>query len=278
MNRTTLAPCRGHLRRRFASTLLIASLWMTVPVGVLAAEPLVLVTPENTADTLISEVIVREAYRRLGIDVVIRKYPAERAIRLANEGKADGEVQRIDGIAKNYPNLIQVRPSINFISATAFSAKKDLRVDGWPSLRPYRIGIIRGIKFAERNTRGMAVAAAGDYERLFVMLDRGRFDIALSTRLNGLLHIKRLGIDGVRALDPDVDRFELYHYLHRKHADLVPRIEAMFDRMWKSGDLARIRAHVVRVMLDRAARKLDICDDDYACFEIGEGGENSSGD
>ena len=43
------------------------------PAG--AQERLVLVTPLNTVDTVISEVITREAYRRIGIDVEIKKIP-----------------------------------------------------------------------------------------------------------------------------------------------------------------------------------------------------------
>ena len=38
-----------------------------------AAERITLVTPLNTVDTVISEVIVREAYRRIGIKVEIRQ-------------------------------------------------------------------------------------------------------------------------------------------------------------------------------------------------------------
>ena len=73
-----------------------------------ATERITLVTPLNTVDTVISEVIVREAYRRIGVEVEIQKYPAERALRLADQGVADGEVQRIDGIDKRYTNLIKV--------------------------------------------------------------------------------------------------------------------------------------------------------------------------
>lgn len=238
-----------------------------------AVERLVLATPENTIDTVISEVIVREAYRRLGIDVVIKKYPAERAVRLADQGEVDGEVQRIGGLSEKYPNLIQVRPAINFLEATVFSKTKEFDVQGWESLTPYRIGIIRGIKFAEQNTQGMTVARAGGYEVLFRLLDRGRVDVAVSPRVNGRYHVKRMGIIGVQPLEPRIAVFDLYHYLNRKHADLVPRISAMFSRMRASGELPKLRKRVVAIMLDRAERNLGPCDDDYACFETPTNGD-----
>lgn len=88
------------------AALLVAACLTVVLKPSEAQERLVLVTPPNTVDTVISEVITRKAYKRIGIDVEILKVPGERALRMANSGKADGEVQRIDGISANYHNLI----------------------------------------------------------------------------------------------------------------------------------------------------------------------------
>ena len=259
---------RGGILGLFA----VAALATAMARPVVAAEPLVLVTVPNSAGTTISEVITRKAYKRIGIDVEIRKYPAERALRIANSGKVDGEVQRIDGIAATYHNLIQVRPAISYLEGTAFSRTKTFVVKGWESLRPYRIGYIRGIKFAERNTRNMDSVAVGDYTGLFKMLTKERFDIIVSPRLNGLYQMRQLDIRGVRELTPAIMRFDLFHYLHQKHVKLVPKISAVFAEMAASGELAAIRKHVIKVLLDRVGRGLPLCDKDYACFEAGPGG------
>ena len=257
-------------------TTLFARIWpvgltaLALSLGALesrAQERLVLVTPPNTVDTVISEVITRKAYARIGIAVEISKYPGERALRRANAGKVDGEVQRIDGIAANYHNLIQVHPAINYIEGAAFTQTKDFAIKGWQSLKPYKIGYIRGIKFAERNTKEMDSLAVGDYTGLFQMLRDNRVDVAVSPRLNGLYQMKQLGVKNVRELTPAIMRFELFHYLHQKHVKLVPRIAAVFAEMEKSGELAAIRAHVISVLMARAEKKLPVCDDDYACFE-----------
>ena len=248
---------------RLAAGLVLAN------AGVHAATParLELVTPSNTVDTIVSEVIVREAYARLGTEVIIEKFPAERAIRLANAGEAAGEVQRIDGIDKTYTNLVQVRPPINYIEATAFTKTETFRVQGWASLQPYRIGIVRGIKFAERNTRGMDTRLASDYAELFRMLDRGLYDVAVSPAVNGWYQIAKANLTRIRDLQPPVERFDLFHYLHRDHADLVPAISGVLEDMRRAGELAAIRERVIRVMMNRAEAGQRICDDDYACFE-----------
>lgn len=247
------------------ATLILLSLGAATPAH--AAETLTLAAAANTVDTLTSEVIVREAYRRLGIEVIIKKYPGERALRLADAGRVTGDVQRIDGLSKKYRNLIQIKPPINFIEAAAFAHGSGIFVDGWNSLRPYRIGLIRGIKFAEQNTQGMKTYAAGDYTGLFRMLNDKRIDLAISPRLNGRYQIELLGIDGVTELRPAVDHFDLYHYVHMSRADLAAKLSVVFSEMAAAGQLDAIRKHVITVLLARAKSGLDLCDDTYACFE-----------
>ena len=216
---------------------------------------------------MISEVILREAYRRIGVDIEIRKYPAERALQMANRGEVAGEVQRINGINRKYGNLIQLRPAINFIEGTVFTKSVVFEVSGWDSLREYRIGVIRGIKFAERHTRGMKTYAVGDYERLFRMLAADRFQVAVSPRVNGLYQIRLFQIEGLRDLSPAIMRFDLFHYLHRSQADLAARVRPVLEAMDVAGELAALRQHVIGVLLQRASEQLPLCDDDYRCFE-----------
>jgi len=251
---------------RGATILSILTMFLIAAPLAAAQQHLVLVTPPNTVDTVISEVITRQAYKRIGIVVNIRKYPGERALRLANSGKVDGEVQRINGISANYHNLIQVHPAINYIEGAAFTQTVKFKVKGWDSLKPYKVGYIRGIKFAERNTKNMDSLAVGDYRGLFQMLGDNRFEVAVSPRLNGLYQMKQLGVKNVEALSPAIMRFELFHYLHNKHAKLAPKISAVFTEMEKSGELVAIRKHVISVLMARAQHKLKVCDQDYACF------------
>ncbi len=233
----------------------------------LAEERMTLVAAAGTVDTVISEVILRTAYRRLGIDIYIEKHPGERALRLANSGEVAGDVQRIDGLSAKYSNMIQIRPAINFIEGSAFSRSQQIPINGWESLKDYRIGLIRGIKFAENNTKGMDTYVARDYASLFRMLNKDRIDVAISPRLNGLYQIKRFGIHDVTPLSPAIARFDLFHYLHIKHAALVPKLSSIFTEMAASGELKQIREHVIKIMMELAEQGLPLCDDTYDCFE-----------
>jgi polar amino acid transport system substrate-binding protein len=233
------------------------------------AETLTLVAAANTVDTITSEVIVREAYRRLGIDVVIEKYPGERALKMANGGQVAGDVQRIDNLTKAYPNLIQIRPAINFIEAAVFATNTYFSIKTWEELRPHKTGIIRGIKFAEGGTKGMQRYLASDYAGLFKMLNKKRVDVAVSPSLNGRFQMVNLGIKGIVELKPAIDRFELFHYVHSKHAALAPKLAAIFRAMKTAGQLTAVRSHVIAKLLTPSNTTDAPCVWDYDCLEKG---------
>lgn len=253
-----------RLVTRGAVIIVLLGLVVSNPVR---AETVVLVTPLNSVDTVISEVILRTAYKRIGVDVKIRKFPAERALRMADAGKVTGEVQRILGINKTYANLVRIDPFINYIEASVFAREQGLSIKDKDSLRGYRVCIIRGIKFAERLTEGMDVLLTRDYTMMFKMLVSGRCELAISPKFNGLYNINLNNISQVYPLSPALERFDLYHYIHASQKELIPKIRIVLRNMQKNGELARIREHVMQVVYERAAQGLGPCDDDYACFK-----------
>ncbi len=225
-----------------------------------APSPIRLATIVIAADTPISVVILRKAYARLGYAVEISRYPAEVALRLADAGREDGEVQRINGLSKHYPNLVQLHPAINYIEAAVFSAGRDIPLDGWSSLQPYRVGVMRGIKFAEFNTRGMNRTLVGDYTALFQMLGEGRYDVAVSPRMMGILELKRLGTTGISPVEPPLERFPVFHYIHRSRAELAPKLEVVFQSMQETGELTAIRQQVIAELMRWAEKGQPLCE------------------
>lgn len=60
-------------------------------------------------DPLIEAVfdVVREAYRRIGMDAVERTLPGERSVQAVNAGEYTGDVMHIAGLELRYPNLVR---------------------------------------------------------------------------------------------------------------------------------------------------------------------------
>jgi polar amino acid transport system substrate-binding protein len=245
----------------------ILSILLHVLSPILSAAELTLVTVENSADTATGEAVLVEAYRKLDVDLVIKRYPAERAIRMAVAGLVDGEVQRIDSVRIDYPTLIQVKPAINSLEASVFSRSIEIRPTGWESLRPYRIGLIRGIQFAENNTVGLNRHLINGYRSLFKMLENGRIDLAVAPRLNGLVHIRHSEIRTIHELTPPVARFELFHYLHPKNGHLVSPVSKILADMKENGELERIRDRVNLELVGHEGPHSSSCPNLPACGE-----------
>ncbi len=144
--------------RHWRNCALLIILPLSLPL--MADQQLELTAVANSPDTGVSGEVLKEAYRRLGIDISILKLGASEALQRSNSGSADGEVQRIDGISRNFPNLLQVPIPINYIQGAVFSKNNALKLRGWHSLRTFKIGLVKGIIFAEKGTRGMQVLMA----------------------------------------------------------------------------------------------------------------------
>lgn len=200
---------------------------------------------EGSVNSDISVRVLREAYGQLGFTVKYIPLPGERSLRTANNGDVDGEVFRVANVEKKYLNLIVVPTPINTLSGIAFS-KRHLPIAGWRSLEPYRIGIQVGIKFAERGTDAMNPTIVDTNEQLFQMLQADRIDVAVAAYTNGVATIAELGLSGIIALDPPIAEYPLYHYLHKKNAELIPALDAVLLRMEASGRTREIRAGALR--------------------------------
>lgn len=219
--------------------LTVCMLLMVMQVN--AEETLTITAIENLSHGFITEKILKEAYKRIGIRMEVKGYPAERAMQMANDGESDGELRRPAGMDKEYKNLIMVPQSVDFGEAVVFTKNKVFSINGWDSLKPYKIGILRGNKFAEKGTEGMNRFAANTIEQLFEMLDAGRTDIIVLLRRNGLATLKKLNLTGIRALEPPVENMPLYHYLNKKNERLVPKITAALQEMEKEGLIQKIK-------------------------------------
>jgi polar amino acid transport system substrate-binding protein len=257
------------MQRKCASFMVAIFLFVLYSPTSKATEKLVFPLLQDSYDVIISAVILKYAYRKIGIDLSFKHYPPQRALLESNSGDMDGEIQRVDGLSKEYSNLIQIYPSINYIEAVAFGMDNKIAINGWESLRPYTIGIVRGIVFAEKHTGGMEVQVVNDYKQLMLILQAGRVNIILAPKINGLVEAYRANIPAIN-LQPPLEVIKLFHYLHRKNKNLVPKISEVLRVMEKNGNLKKIQDHVTMTALARAQQHLPvICGNDLKCYEEG---------
>lgn len=192
----------------------------------------------------ISELVLREAYRRIRRTLVVHQLPGERSLMYANDGKMDGELYRKLGLDRDYPNLVIVPVPLLTFELVIFSRGTSFVVNGWDSLRPYTLGFVRGNKIAQENTKGMKVEQVPTMHQAFEKLVMGRTDLVLGHRASGMAVVRSQKLEGVTVLEPPLSSFPVYHYLNKKHEALVPELTRVLKQMQADRTIERIQKSI----------------------------------
>lgn len=185
--------------------------------------------------------VLKEAYRRIGYGVVFDDLPAIRALEWANDGITDGDAARIVGTEKAYPHLIPVVTPVLYFRGQAFAKKTVKKISTWDDLADFRIGIVRGIRYAEMGTEGMEPFPANGMTHLFSLLDNDRIDVAVAVLAAGRVEIeKHFKNRGIYPVGTPLFAAPLYHFVHASRRDLVDPLNRVLLSMTKNGDLERL--------------------------------------
>lgn len=188
------------------------------------------------------DLVYQELSKRLGIKIEIQNLAAaERVLLNVNEGIVDGDVGRVAGLEKKYPNMISVPIPVSKYEMVVFSRDVDFKVLGPESIKPYNVGLVRGWKILEQASTGAkSVTAVESGEQMFNMLDATRIDLALLDKLQGLHFIKTLNLKGIKILKPNLLEGQWYLYLNKKHEALIPGITVELRKMEQEGVIKQI--------------------------------------
>jgi polar amino acid transport system substrate-binding protein len=213
----------------------------------IAFPPLVITTSvgppvSNETDTGFYDLILQEAFSRIGRQIDIIHLPAERALINADSGITAGEFPRISGLEKKYPNLVMVPEKITNYEFVAFSKHHGIKMTSWDALQPYDVAIVRGWKILENNiVNTRSLVRARNQELLFNLLKNDRTEIVVYSRLEGYALIRSLGLEGVVVLEPPLAVREMYLYLNKKHEELIKPLAQSLKEMKADGTYNEIK-------------------------------------
>jgi len=194
----------------------------------------------NPEQTGMLDRLIKEAFRRIGLRAQIVFTPTERSLVDVNAGLLDGELNRVEGMERSLPNLVRV-PEPNMTMHFVAFAKHPYPIDGWKSIETLHIGIVRGWKILENNTRGFPhVTLVPTETELFTMLHKDRIDVALYAKLTGYEQLSLRGFTGIRHLEPPLASKEMFLYLNKKHEALAEPVAKALREMKQDGTYDRI--------------------------------------
>lgn len=231
------------MRRRLFATLPVP--WLVSPV---LAQAGYRVAYNEATGSMVP--LVKAIYADLGMAPVFDLLPSERALAEVNAGKCDADLVRVEGVEKMYPNLVCTKEPIRKTELYAY-AKRGSNADfkTVDELQQRTLGFARGSKLAEEfvQSRGWQASVVNSADSLTKMLAVDRFEIALITSTQ-LLPQNALSLDGLERVGPVLKSSYSYHVLNKKHAELVPRFDAVLRTMKADGRMAKYLAAGVSPM------------------------------
>lgn len=198
-----------------------------------------------------AERVLVHAYAQLGLRVEFIPLPVRRGYVLAEQGELDGVTL---SVASNLGDgLIRVDAPVSAEDTVVYTRTKRFAVAGFDSLQPYTVGHVTGLRYFETRLQGFNVDTAPDLDTLFRKLSLGRTDVVVEARSNQC-RAHRLGLTDIRILEPSLEIVPAHHFLHRKHAELVPRLGAVLRKMESDGSIRKIQASALKAFEARCSR------------------------
>lgn len=185
--------------------------------------------------------IAREAFLRLGIPTEFVRVPAERALLHLNEGIEDGNLIRVAGLSRIYPNIVQIPVKIVDYDFVVITRDPAFQVTGWDSFADLDVAIVTGWKILESNIRKYAsLTKVKDGEQLFGLLQSGRVDAVVYERMQARMLMREADcVQGV-IHEPPLATREMYFYVNKAHSGLAPQVAKTLEAMKLDGSYGRI--------------------------------------
>jgi len=185
--------------------------------------------------------VIKRIYKNLDIPVSIKALPGRRALQASINGETDGEVLRIYEVGEIHKNLKRVPTPIVTFKGYAYTTNGE-KLNGWASLSDKRVGIIRGIIWAENNLKGPNVVLSDNVEQLIDKLLKGGIDAAVAVHFSVDRELKkRKNLPNISRGEPLIE-FKGYHYLNERHQHLIPAVDQQIKRMIDKGEIANMMA------------------------------------
>lgn len=185
--------------------------------------------------------ILQECFRRIGIHLIILPMPSERSLINANSGIEDGNFLRTNTLTYAYPNLMIVPERLTVNRVVAFSKNGKIKINGWKSLFQYNVAYVNGWKNCERELKDHnSVTTVKNENQLFTLLENDRADVGIFELDTGTEELNRLGYTHIKAIEPPIVINDLFLYVHKKHAALIPKIVTTLQVMKQDGTYQNI--------------------------------------
>lgn len=182
------------------------------------------------------DLVMIEIFDRNGIDIKIRFVPVLRGAILANSGEEDGHFTRTTSGAKAFENLLPMTVPLHHAEYIAMVKRDDISINDWDDLKKYSVGYPFGWKVFENKEKHFGESIPYyKIPRMIEHLGVGKIDVMLGERIETRILQNRLKLPTYREIDPPLLKKKDFLLLHKKHKDLIPKLDKALTDMIAEG-------------------------------------------
>lgn len=226
----------------YRAILILLCCFLFYSVNTYAKKRYTLVYIDYLLEQKIGKLIIEEVYKQLNLPVRIVTEPALRSEKSSLHNAVDGEIMRIYDYAKFNPNVIRVPTPYYSVRTTAFvKVNSGIQINTFEDLSKYRIARVRGIKHTLLvSEHAPNVTELTSSEQIVKFVHFGRADVGLSSFIEGMADIKKLGITDIKPIKPPLQTLDVYHYVTKENKHLVPLLDAKLQELKSNGELEKL--------------------------------------
>lgn len=187
------------------------------------------------------EMILQEAYARIGMQVSFSYLPPKRVMQEVQTGKLDACGLMGKDHIQFYPHMKCVPVPIFTVSMVAFTMPSAPRIMSWNDVSGLTVGILRGSTLISDNVINeldTKVFYLNDAASGLQMLQEKRIDCLLGGATAGSLLAESIGVDVV--FSPPLATIDMYHTVHKDHEDKVGQLTDALLAMQKDGTIEQM--------------------------------------
>ena len=192
---------------------------------------------ENNVVHIIASKVLTKAYKKADLEIKPFFTSLTRSLELSNTGEVDGEFARIKKIHTLYPNLLQIPVVITSVEAIAYSKNKNLNIKSWNDLEGHNFTIVKGAKFIEKATKNLKKSHVDSLKEAFNRLNKDKTEIIVIPKKAAIRLILKNEYRSIRPISNALQTLDLYHFVHKKNAHLIPVITPILEQMSNSGEI-----------------------------------------
>jgi ABC-type amino acid transport substrate-binding protein len=216
------------------------------------AEPLRFAVTGLNPDTegfQITVSLAKEIAKRSGVEISTIGMPAKRAQLWLSEKTIDGDWSRVDGFQNDIPGLLKISEPLAEHPYTAYSTRNDVKIDGWKSLKEYRVVYPRGWRIVEKNLlafhKNLRASDSISSGLSIVAVRRADIYISIPFLVDEFLSENATKFKDIKALSPPLAYQAAYIFMLPKHAASAELIEAALKTMKADGTYEKILAGTI---------------------------------